>query len=175
MEESIVNPFRIAFTGPECSGKSTLSAWLATLLDIPLVPEFARSYLANSTNYEHDDLHAIANGQFIQNHAHRACVCDTEMTVMRIWEQVKYNAISKSIDELSHLEVFQCLFLCKPDFPWVEDPLREHPTARDYLFSLYLKDLDARKIPYFILEGSLDQRKAKIMSVLNLEHLPLLP
>ena len=175
MEERTVNPFRIAFTGPECAGKSTLSAWLSTLLDIPLVPEFARSYLANTIQYVRDDLHAIANGQFVQNHEHPACVCDTEMTVMRIWEQLKFNAISESIDELSNLEDYQFLFLCKPDFPWVEDPLREHPTARDYLFSLYIQDLEARNIQYVVLEGSLDQRKAKIMTVLNLEHLPLLP
>jgi nicotinamide riboside kinase len=58
------------------------------------------------------------------------------------------------------------LFLCKPDFPWEEDPLREHPEARTELFELYLQDLNVRQVPYRILEGSLEERKLQILRLI---------
>ena len=163
MEKITPSTVRIAFTGPECSGKSTLAQWLSIELSLPLVPEYARTYLANNPSYVREDLHAIASGQFTQNHQHDRCICDTEMTVMRIWNQVKYGGISTHIQDLTSSESYTLLFLCKPDFPWEEDPLREHPEARNELFELYLQDLNARQAPYCILEGSLEERKSQIL------------
>jgi len=167
MEKITQAIFRIAFTGPECSGKSTLSQWLSTELNLPCVPEFARSYLAENPNYSREDLYAIAAGQFSQNHEHERCICDTEMTVMRIWDQVKYGEISTLIEDLTLSESYTTLFVCKPDFPWEEDPLREHPEARNELFELYLQDLKIRQVPYHMLEGSLEERKSRILSLIT--------
>ena len=36
---------KIAFTGPESSGKSTLSSWLSAEIKLPLIEEYAREYL----------------------------------------------------------------------------------------------------------------------------------
>ena len=162
MEKIIPLKFRIAFTGPECSGKSTLAQWLSNELNLPLVPEFARTYLADNPSYSREDLYAIASGQFTQNHQHERFICDTEMTVMRIWEQVKYGGISTHIQDLTSSESYTLLFLCKPDFPLEEDPLREHPDARNELFELYVQDLKARQVPYHILEGPLAERKSQL-------------
>jgi len=82
---------------------------------------------------------------------------------MRIWNQVKYGEIPTLIEDLTSSESYTLLFLCKPDFPWEEDPLREHPEARNELFELYLQDLNARQTPYCILEGSLEERKSQIL------------
>ena len=162
MEKIKPKALRIAFTGPECSGKSTLSQWLSNELNLPLVPEFARTYLADNPSYSREDLYAIASGQFTQNHQHERCICDTEMTVMRIWEQVKYGSISSHIEGFSTLEEYAYVFLCKPDFPWEADPLREHPEARNELFELYIQDLNVRQVPYHILAGSLEERKSQL-------------
>ena len=55
---------KIAIIGPESTGKSTLSAKLATYYDTEWVHEYAREYL-NSINrsYNYDDLKFIAQGQ----------------------------------------------------------------------------------------------------------------
>ncbi|MCF8219983.1 MAG: ATP-binding protein [Cryomorphaceae bacterium] len=166
MEKIIPLKFRIAFTGPECSGKSTLAHWLSNELNLPLVPEFARTYLADNPSYSREDLYAIASGQFTQNHQHDRCVCDTEMTVMRIWEHVKYGGISTHIQDLTSSESYTLLLLCKPDFPWEDDPLREHPEARNELFDLYVQDLKARQVPYHILAGSLEERKSQLLKLI---------
>jgi nicotinamide riboside kinase len=36
---------RIAFTGPESSGKTTLAAWLSSFLELPFIEEYARPRL----------------------------------------------------------------------------------------------------------------------------------
>jgi nicotinamide riboside kinase len=88
------------------------------------------------------------------------------MTVLRIWEQVKYGGISTPIKDLTSSERYTWLFLCKPDFPWEEDPLREHPEARNELFELYVQDLKARQVPYHILTGSLEERKSQLLRLI---------
>jgi nicotinamide riboside kinase len=88
------------------------------------------------------------------------------MTVMRIWDQVKYGEISTLIEDLALSESYTILFVCKPDFPWEEDPLREHPEARNELFELYLQDLKIRQVPYHMLEGSLEERISRILKLL---------
>ena len=55
---------KIVFTGPECSGKSTLSKAIAKKMQLPLVEEYARQYLNSlGRNYIYSDLAQIAKGQ----------------------------------------------------------------------------------------------------------------
>jgi hypothetical protein len=42
--------------------------------------------------------------------------------------------------------------------PWEPDELRENPEDRDVLFDLYLTELELRKWPFAVLEGSLESR-----------------
>ena len=48
--------------------------------------------------------------------------------------------------------------LPRPDFPWVEDPLRENPFDRDTLHARYRSLLDELAVPYRELTGSKRQR-----------------
>jgi len=55
---------KIIVIGPESTGKSTLSCYLANHYKTPWCPEFAREYLLeNGTAYTIDDLITIAKGQ----------------------------------------------------------------------------------------------------------------
>jgi nicotinamide riboside kinase len=167
MEAKLVPYIRIAFTGPECSGKTTLARWLSDLLSFPYIEEYAREYLSNLERYSWEDVQNIGQQQYAMNHASMHCVCDTEMTVIRIWEKVRYGVISNTTEELSAQDSYNFLFLCEPDFPWEPDPLREHPEERAFLFSLYLEDLDSRGLNYHVLRGNIDERKAKILSLIT--------
>ncbi len=53
----------VAVVGPESSGKTTLAMQLASSLDAPWLPEFARSYLDGRVDYSEADLERIARGQ----------------------------------------------------------------------------------------------------------------
>lgn len=168
MEKMKQRSLKIAFTGPECSGKTTLARWLSDQLALPYVEEYAREYLSNMERYSWEDVQNIGQQQYAMNRASMHCVCDTEMTVIRIWEKVKYNGISILTEELSAQDSYDWLFLCEPDFPWEPDPLRENPEDRATLFFLYQQDLDLRGLKYHVLRGNLEERKSNILTLLSL-------
>ena len=88
----------VVFTGPECSGKTTLSKKIAKTFNLPLVEEYARSYLKNLNRaYEYSDLTNIAKGQIDaenkqkKNSDKKVLICDTNLQVIKIWSEVKYS------------------------------------------------------------------------------------
>lgn len=166
--------FKIAFTGPESSGKTTLSNWLANEINGVWCEEFARKYLSNKKIYNQEDLTKIAKGQLkiwesaIQG---QHLISDTELIVIEIWSKWKYNSCDTFILEQIKKQTFNIYFLCKPDIPWTYDPLRESPMNRDELFEIYKSTFKKYDLKFVILEGNLLQRKNKIKQVLKTHNL----
>ncbi|MFM7006651.1 MAG: AAA family ATPase [Flavobacteriales bacterium] len=161
---------RLAFTGPESSGKTTLANWCAAHFELPVIEEFARTYLQDRPTYVRQDLDIMAQQQ-VALWPSGGFVADTEMHVFQIWSDVKYAEVSLSIQDLLKAQQFDHYFLCAPDIPWEEDPLRENPHDRQQLFALYLKQLEENNRSYTILEGPLEKRqeliKVRVLSFLN--------
>ena len=155
---------KIAVTGPESTGKSTLSAALAAFFQTAWVPEYAREYLENlDRNYEEKDLLEIAKGQLalqeeLEKSSDQYLICDTDLLVIKIWSEHKYGRchpwILKKLDEIN----YDLYILPYIDIPWQEDPLREHPDLREYFFNKYKEELITRKVNFIEVKGALDQR-----------------
>lgn len=155
---------RIAILGPESSGKTTLATFLVEQFDSFLIEEYARSYL-NERNgkYNIQDLDCIATRQFELNDQltdKPYLIADTELLTIKIWSEVKYKTVSSKIQELLQKQKFDLYLLCKPDLPWEEDPLREHPQFRDELFRMYEFALQELNWNFSIIEGSNRNSKA---------------
>lgn len=165
------NRLKIAITGPESSGKTTIAKLLTEELNASYIPEFAREYLENlDRSYTIKDLDGIAQGQVDRwNDApkDKLLVCDTELVVMKIWSEFKYSKVSDKILELLDKQRFDIYLLCKPDIPWEPDVLRENPDDREMLFEMYLKELESRKLPFVILEGSIESRLKRALKILD--------
>ncbi len=155
---------KIVFTGPECSGKTTLSNSIARKLNVPLVKEYAREYLNNlDRKYSYSDLLKIAKGQleleknYISSESKsRLIICDTNLQVIKIWSQVKYFKCDPFILKNQDRDAFY--ILCYPDFDWEHDPLREHPDKRMMLFNKYYKDLKLENYNFIVAKGSPEAR-----------------
>lgn len=158
---------KIAFTGPESSGKTTSAVWLAEYLACELIDEYARTYLANSSNYTLEDLNAIAAEQFRRINLDKNMIVDSEMLVMKIWCEDKYKSCSENILNLYKQQKIDIYFLCKPDIPWSNDPLRENPHDRTRLFELYEAQLKASKVCYFVLDGPIESRQRQMKHILK--------
>ena len=162
---------RIAITGPESSGKTSLAELLAEKSGLVYVPEFAREYLMErGGKYQQEDLVQIALGQmklWSEVNSAGGFVADTEMLVMKLWSDFKYGQTDQTILSLLERQQFDHYFLCYPDIPWEEDPLREHPEQRMELFELYLKELEDRKLPFTILKGDLSERLEACREILE--------
>lgn len=160
---------KFAFTGPESSGKTTLSKAIAEKIQANYYPEFSREYL-NKRNgtYTKKDLDEIALGQFefINQIDKKNQVYDTEMLVIQIWSEFKYHSCSELILNLVQQQQIDHYFLCSPDIPYEEDPLRECPEQRDELFDIYLNKLTTYKVPFSIIKGTPSERIEKTLEII---------
>jgi nicotinamide riboside kinase len=160
---------KFAFTGPESSGKTTLSKAIAEKIQANYYPEFSREYL-NKRNgtYTKKDLDEIALGQFefINQIDKKNQVYDTEMLVIQIWSEFKYHSCSELILNLVQQQQIDHYFLCSPDIPYEEDPLRECPEQRDELFDIYLNKLKTYKVPFSIIKGTPSERIEKTLEII---------
>ncbi|MBK9734547.1 MAG: ATP-binding protein [Saprospiraceae bacterium] len=163
---------KIVCTGPECSGKSTLSKAISKRFQKAWVREMARPYLDLRNNeYDKNSLFEIARLQLWEEKTmlltNNGIVCDTDLLTLIIWSREKYGYCDPwMMDhwENSHVDIY---FLCKPDMPWVFDPQRTHPNDRERLFLEHQNLLDTFKKPYYIIEGELHKRLDKVNIVLN--------
>lgn len=162
---------RIAITGPESTGKTTLSNFLAAHYSAQLCPEIARAYLEKTQGrYTSEDLDKMAQLQYeswVVSEPSNMQVSDTEMTVFKIWSQVKYKTVSSLITTLLQEQTFDIYLLCKPDLPWEEDPLREHPEMREELFEMYLNELHSNGHPYHVIEGQNAERNQRAIQAID--------
>lgn len=171
---------KIAITGPESTGKSTLAAALAQYFHTVYVPEFARIYL-NGLNraYNEKDLLIIAQGQmsleseYLKKAKNGILFCDTEMYVMKIWSQHAYQRVHPWIEKSLQQQDYDFYFLMDIDIPWSPDPLREHPQPhmRTYFFNWYQQLLTEDKMPFCILSGNVEERLQKAIEVLKVQKL----
>ena len=78
-----------------------------------------------------------------------------------------YLLIDSEIKKISDDENFDIYFLCKPDIPWEEDPLRENPNKRDFLFDKFKEKLSSRKKKYYEVYGRLDNRLSFCLDIIS--------
>ena len=150
---------RIAVTGPESTGKSILTQQLASFFGTAWVPEYAREYIDRLDRpYNEADILEIAKGQLEREEEKSAVAkgilfCDTELTVARIWSEVKYGHCHPWILERLEDHTYDLYLLCDIDVPWENDPQREHPHMREQLFTLYKKELSGRGCRFGVVTG----------------------
>lgn len=161
---------RIAITGPESSGKTTLANALARHFGVKPVPEYAREFLAaNGLGYTQEDLDTIAQGheENIYLSQNSINIIDTDFIVLKIWSEYKYGFASNYINSLVSENHFDLHILCAPDIPWEEDPLRENPNNRHELFERYLETLSTFKKDFIIVSGLPEARLKKSITAIN--------
>lgn len=150
---------RLVLTGPESTGKSSLTAYLAGRLGLPSAPEYARAYLEeHGPAYDYDLLLHMSVGHlhFQTRHvpAHAALgIFDTDLLNYRIWCEVVYGRCHAGILSAIEAESTHAYLLCSPDLPWEPDPLRECPDGRDMLFERHLAEIRRYGRPYRIIRG----------------------
>lgn len=158
---------KIVITGPESTGKSTITQALAKHYNTVFVPEFAREYLNNlDRTYEYGDLFIIAKEQIAledelaKKAQNKLLFCDTDLLVIMVWSEHKYSKCHPWILEQLALRKYSHYFLTNIDFPWAEDPLREHPEPemRTYFFNLYQEILKQRNLSFTVLSGDEETR-----------------
>ena len=167
------NVKRVVIIGPECTGKSELSATLADVYDTVWVREFAREYLDRlGRPYGEHDLKIIARGQLAHEDsmavkANKVLICDTDLYVIKVWSNFKYGYCDPEILDMIARRKYDLYLLTYIDIPWVSDPLREHPDQRKELYSIYLREMQSQSVPFVEIKGDRDERRMTSTAAIN--------
>jgi nicotinamide riboside kinase len=163
---------RIAITGPECCGKSTLCNWLSErIFDARVVKEYAREFLDKKGagyQYTREDVLLIARRTselltkaFKSNSD--ALIVDTDFYVLDIWWRERYGEANEEILMMKETFDFDLYLVCQPDLPWQHDLLRENEEDRDRLFAIYMEDLfnDGKTVE--VVKGTGNDRMQQVL------------
>jgi nicotinamide riboside kinase len=162
---------RIAITGTESTGKTTLAEQLSTQLNVFLLPDVSREYIAALQRpYTKEDVLEIAR-QIIQQEEEAAAktqkvfLSDNDLINIKIWLSYYNWKVPDWLQSRILLNQPSLYLLCFPDIPWVADEQRANPLDRDKLYSRFVAEIEAIKAPYQVLKGSELERlyKAKTL------------
>ena len=158
----------VSITGPESTGKTTLSRQLAVHYRARWVPEYARTYLEeNGPSYTLPDLEAIAHGQLQQEaqvvaeartQGHPVVFTDTDLLVIKVWAEHAFGHCPAWILERLQQQHYDLVLLPNIDLPWEPDPLREHPHLRQHFFEVYQQALQDLQVNFAVISGTSEAR-----------------
>jgi NadR type nicotinamide-nucleotide adenylyltransferase len=164
---------KIAVVGPESTGKSTMSEYLAAYYNTWAVPEYSREYCANlvgdctfqdEVNMFHGQ---IALEKKLLPHANKILICDTTFLTVKIWSEEMFGLAPKEVvDELPR-HPYDFYLLMDIDLPWQDDPLRNFPTKREYFMNVWHRELQALNANYAVISGLGQARYANAVSTID--------
>ncbi len=151
---------KIAVVGPESTGKSTMSAFLAGHYHTTWVPEYAREYCEKLTKDPtwQDEINMfhgqIALEKELLPSANGILICDTTFITVKIWSDHIFGKSPQVVlDELPK-HPYDLYLLLDIDLPWQDDPLRDFPTLREHFMEIWYKELDALNANYVVISGT---------------------
>ena len=164
----------IVVTGPESTGKTMISEFLSRHLECPWVPEYAREYIGKLNRpYTYIDLEYIMDMQIRQKIEMEKAgtsflVLDTWLILTKVWFFEVFKQYPVQLDEEISKHKIDLFVICKPDMPWIPDPLRENGGARrDYLMNRYVEEIKSTCMDYIIIGGSGDDRYHNALQVVK--------
>jgi NadR type nicotinamide-nucleotide adenylyltransferase len=168
---------KVCVIGPECTGKTDLSKFLASHFKTECVEEYARAYLHKlGKPYTQPDLTKIAHGQLRMEQewlisANKILICDTNLIVIKVWSEHKYGHCDPEILERMHDQKYDLYLLTNIDVPWEDDPQREHPDKREHFLEIYRKELAQTGVRVVEIAGDREARQKKaieaVQAILN--------
>ncbi len=163
---------KVVVIGPECTGKTDLSKFLADHYKTVWVQEYARAYINKLIRpYEQSDLTKIAHGQARMEdewirEANRVLICDTNAMVVKIWSEHKFGECDKEIQALTE-RPYDLYLLTYIDIPWQEDPQREHPDKREHFWTIYKDSIEKSGVPFVEINGAKEERRIKAVEAIE--------
>lgn len=159
--------------GPESTGKTTLTKYLAAHYDVPYVPEYAETVIrSNNGNIKYEDMEVIVQGhhQLISNAMSQLpplLFVDTDAIASKIWSNELFGDEPPSIEEYICKQHFTLYLLLDIDIPWTKDIHRYRPNERKDFFGKCLHELTKRTKPFCIIHGTGEARTRHAISVID--------
>lgn len=171
---------KVVFVGTESAGKSTIARRMAEEYDTLWVHEFGRE-LWESQNLEgtFQQHLGMAQRQYereqaMARHANRFLFCDTNAWTTLMWSLNTYGYADARLKQLVEDTKREYVWvLCHNDFGWVQDGTRELEGGKADAFQrMQINHLSyGIAVPYYEIEGSLEDRVDQMREILNAKPL----
>jgi NadR type nicotinamide-nucleotide adenylyltransferase len=173
MENPSSDIIKIAVVGPESTGKSTMSEYLAKHYNTIWVPEYARGYCEKLTEPPtwQDEINMFYGQVALEDEllpkANKLLICDTTFLTVKIWSEHTFGkAPQQVLDELPKRR-YDLYLLLNIDMPWQEDPLRDFPHMREHFMEVWYKELNDLNANYVLIEGTGTKRYERAVEAVN--------
>src|SRR5690606_21828877 len=141
-------PFKIAVVGPESTGKSTVSLYLADVWNTICVPEYAREYCRGlERQYTLEDEINIYRGQLkveeklLAKTDQPIVIMDTMVLTVKIWCDHLFGHTPQEVVDTIQENRYDFYLLMDIDLPWEDDELRDFPNLRRHFMDIWQKEL----------------------------------
>lgn len=134
---------RVAVTGPESTGKTTLARQLAAHFGTAWVPEASRRFVEtdprplSAATVEPIARLAMALDDAARQADPQLLVLDTDLVSTVVYARHYYGACPPWIEAEAAARRADLYLLCLPDLPWEPDGVRDRPTQRDELLAMF--------------------------------------
>lgn len=151
----------VVISGPESSGKTTLTMQLAEYYSVKGVSEYARDYVERLNRpYTLIDVETIAFRQIATYKSLKRSsddfdivFFDTFLVITKVWFQEVYKFCPIWLHQAILAYKPDLVLLCKPDLEWIFDGTRENPDRREYLYDCYYNEFKYYGINIKLVEG----------------------
>lgn len=167
----------VVFLGAPSTGKTTIAEKLAQEFGTVWMPEYGREYWEThhvDRRLTLGQLTEIAEGHLEREEAllceaNRYLFADTNALTTYIFSLYYHGEADKRLIDYANAASarYDLVFLCDVDIPYDDTWDRSGEGNRQVFQQRIVGDLAERKIPYFLLRGSLEERIACVKRVLN--------
>lgn len=162
------SPLRVLFIGPESSGKSTISSFLAHKTGRPVIAEYGRTLYEEKGSLDFEDMVLIGRMQLqFESDAMELgadlIFCDTSPLVTQFYSQEWYGRVDPELAEMVKTQ-YDIIFFCTRDFGYIDDGTRSGVEFGTKQIAYYEKNLTQ---PYYFLSGSVEERAEVVLKIIR--------
>lgn len=170
---------KIAFIGPESTGKSTCVRNIAKELNTRYVPEYAKAFIEHQHGiFNYEDVEKVAFAQVnsekaLLRFANRYLICDSTPLTTLVWCYFLFQKEPEYLIELVKNTKYDQIFLFDTDIPFVMDTHRqllEDPSdysIRKAFFDRFVYYLNQFNLPFNIINGNYEKRHELVISLIK--------
>jgi HTH-type transcriptional regulator, transcriptional repressor of NAD biosynthesis genes len=167
---------KVVFLGAPSTGKTTLTAYLAEQWNSVWMPEYGREYWEQhqvNRRLTVEQLQEIAEGHLERENrllpeAREVLFIDTNAITTYMFSLDYCGAATPRLTELAQQASgrYDLVFVCDTDIPYDDTWDRSGDVYRQVFQKRILADLKQRRIPYFVLRGTLEERAKEVNRIL---------
>lgn len=168
---------KIVFLGAESTGKTTIAQKLAEIYETEWMPEYGREYWEKNNVDGKLTLEQLAEIARIHlekeedliSRAGNFLFVDTNAITTEMFSRFYHGSAHPELKRMAKLaeKRYDLCFVCDIDIPYDDDGQRNGEAHRVKFQEQIIEDLNARKVPCIMLQGSLDERINQVKMALG--------